>query len=187
MNKTFTKNFEEFKFFFENWKNVLIKQKEIVKINIKDFYKFINMEDKAYIEVLDKREELKRKYDTEVIKVHDKKEKLFATNDINKFELGVNQKVDRERMIKDKEYAFKHMCLLDNLNLKIMENQLGYANKMSAKELDRMMNEHCNRIVENIRKFNSDFYPTINDMLGTWTNMEKFVMSTKGDSEKVNN
>jgi hypothetical protein len=187
MNKTITKNFEEFKFFFENWKNVLIKQKEMVKTNIKDFYKFINMEDKAYIEVLDKRDELKNKYDAEVIKVNDKKEKLFATNDINKFELGVNHKVDRDRVIKDKEYAFKHMCLLDNLNLKIMENQLGYANKMSAKELDRMLNEHCTRIVENVRKFDSDFYPTINDMLGTWTNMEKFVMSTKGDSEKVNN
>ena len=50
-----------------------------------------------------------------------------------------------------------------------------------------MLNEHCTRIVENVRKFDSDFYPTINDMLGTWTNMEKFVMSTKGDSEKVNN
>ena len=186
MNKNITKNYEEFKFFFENWKNVLIKQKEMVKNNIKDFYKFINMEDKAYIEILDKRDEFKNKYNSEVIKVKEKKEKLFATNDINKFELGGNTKVDKERLTSDKNYAFEHMCLLDNLNLKIMENQLGYANKMSSLELDRMLNEHCSRIVENIKKFDADFYPTINDMLGTWTNMEKFVMSTKGDSEKVN-
>jgi len=41
-----------------------------------------------------------------------------------------------------------------------------------------MIKEYCVRYVENIKQFDIEFYPTINDLIGTWSNMETFVMSS---------
>ena len=177
MKETIKKTFEELGFFFDNWKKVLIKQKELVKNHMKDFYKYVNFEGRAYTELIDRREDLKNKYNSEIARIAAKKEKLYATGDINKFELGDDHIVDRERLLRDKGYAFEHMCKNDNLNLEKLSNQLGYANKMNMVELRKMVNEYCTRYVENIKQFDMDFYPTINDMVGTWSNMETFVMS----------
>ena len=177
MKQTITKSFEELAFFFDNWKKVLIKQKELVKNHMKDFYKYVNFEGRAYTEIIDRREDLKNKYNAETARVTAKKEKLYATGDINKFELGDDHTVDRDRLLRDKPYAFEHMCRNDNLNLEKMSNQLGYANKMNMIELKKMIKEYCTRYVENIKNFDLEFYPTINDLVGTWSNMETFVMS----------
>ena len=40
-----------------------------------------------------------------------------------------------------------------------------------------MIKEYYTRYVDNIKNFDLEFYPTINDMVGTWSNMETFVMS----------
>ena len=185
MKQTITKSFEELGFFFDNWKKVLIKQKELVKNHMKDFYKYVNFEGRAYTELIDRREELKNKYNSEIARITAKKEKLFAAGDINKFELGDDSSVERDRLLRDKSYAFEHMCRNDNLNLEKLSNQLGYANKMNMIELKKMINEYCTRYVENIKNFDLEFYPTINDMVGTWSNMETFVMSSAMENAKA--
>jgi hypothetical protein len=184
MKQTITKSFEELGFFFDNWKKVLIKQKELVKNHMKDFYKYVNFEGRAYTEIIDRREELKNKYNAEVARVTAKKEKLYATGDISKFELGDDNVVDRDRLLRDKPYAFEHMCRNENLSLEKLANQLGYANKMNMIELKKMIKEYCTRYVENIRNFDLEFYPTINDLVGTWSNMETFVMSASMEAAK---
>ena len=185
MKQTITKSFEELGFFFDNWKKVLIKQKELVKNHMKDFYKYVNFEGRAYTELIDRREDLKNKYNAEIAKVTAKKEKIYATGDLNKFEFGDDNVVDRERALRDKPYAFEHMCKNDNLLLEKMSNQLGYANKMNMMELKKMINEYCVRYVDNIKQFDIEFYPTINDMIGTWSNMETFVMSAAMENAKI--
>ena len=77
------------------------------------------------------------------------------------------------------------MCKNDNLNLEKMYNQLGYANKMNMNELKKMIKEYCHRYVENIKNFDAEFYPTINDMVGTWSNMETFVMSATMENAQL--
>ena len=178
MKQTITKSYEELSIFFKNYMKILIKQNDMVKNHMKDFFKYINLEGKAYTELIERREELKAKYHSENQRVTVKKEKVFATGDITKFELGIDEKnIDRERILHDKPYAFEHICQLDNANLLKIYNQLGYANKMNMRELKKMIKEYCVRYVDNFKKFNEDFYPTINDLIGTWSNMQNFVMS----------
>ena len=110
MKETITKSFEELAFFFDNWKKVIIKQKELVKTHMKDFYKYVKLEGIAYEELIDRRTELKNKYTAEVARITAKKEKLFATGDISKFELGDDRNIDKDRLTKDKPYAFEKMC-----------------------------------------------------------------------------
>ena len=185
MKPTITKTYEELGYFFENWMKVLIKQKEMVKNHMKDFFKYVNFEGRAYKEIIDRREDLKNKYNTENAKTTAKKEKLYAAGDINKFELGDQPGVDRDRLLKDKSYAFEHMCKNDNLNVEKLHNQLGYANKMNMIELKKMIKEYCTRFVENIKAFDAEFYPSINDLVGTWSNMETFVMSATMENAKL--
>ena len=177
MKQTITKSYEELSCFFKNYMKILIKQNDMVKNHMKDFFKFVNLEGKAYSELIERREELKTKYNTENQKLLAKREKIFATQDITKFELGNDEKnVDRDRILHDKPYAFEHMCANDAANLQKIHNQLGYANKMNMRELKKMIKEYCVRYVDNIKKFNEEFYPSINDLIGSWSNMQNFVM-----------
>ena len=184
MKQTITKSYEEMSCFFKNYGKILIKQNDMVKNHMKDFFKYINLEGKAYTELIERREELKAKYTQENQKLTAKKEKLYATGDITKFELGDDKNVDRDRILHDKPYAFEHICKNDSNSLLKLYNQLGYANKMNMRELKKMIKEYCVRYVDNVKKFDEEFYPSINDLVATWSNMETFVMSANVSTKK---
>ena len=144
---------------------------------MKDFFKFVKLECIAYVELIDRRTDLKNRYTAEVARITAKKEKLFAGQDITKFELGDERDIDKDRLLKDKPYAFEKMCKNDNLGLEKLYNQLGYANKMNMQELKRLIKEYCIRYVDNIKTFDAEFYPSINDLIGIWSNLQTFVMT----------
>ena len=178
MKPTITKAYEEISCFFKNWGNILTKQRLLIKDHIKDFFKYINLEGHAYSELIVRREELKDKYNSENARITAKKEKLFTAGDINKMELNLDDKsIDKQRILKDKPYAFDHICLADTRELEKLNNQLGYANKMNMRELRKIIKEYCIRFVDNLAAFDQGFYPSINDMLNTWTNLENFVQT----------
>ena len=52
MKENITKSYEELSLFLKNWKKILIKQNILVKNQIKDFFKFINLEGQAYSNLL---------------------------------------------------------------------------------------------------------------------------------------
>jgi len=177
MKQTITKSYEEMACFFKNYRKILIKQNDMVKNHMKDFFKYINLEGKAYNELIERREELKARYNAENQRVTSKKEKIYASGDISKFELGDDKTIDKDRILHDKPYAFEHMCKTDTLNLQKIYNQLGYANKMNMRELKKIIKEYCVRYVDNVKAFDAEFYPSINDLVSTWSNMETFIMS----------
>ena len=186
MKKIITKSFEELRDFFKNWRRIIIKQNVLIKDNIKDFFKYINLESKSYINLINKREELKIKYTNELNKLNSKKEKIYSTNDINKFELNPNDKtINVQRCLMDKAYAFQHICYKDNLNLKLIFNQLGYTNKKNIDELKKIIKTYGIRFVDNFKSLDEKFYPTINDLIGTWGNMETFIQSYISQKNKL--
>jgi len=178
MKQTITKTYEELGAFCKYWRRILIKQNDMFKNHFKDFFKFVNLEGKSYINLIDRREELLNNYTSQLQKVTSKKEKLYLTGDVTKFELNQDDRdIDKERLVRDKVYAFEKMCYKDTKSLKMNNDILGYANKMNIEQLKLMMNEYCIRYIRNFKKFDENFYTTINDMIGTWTNMETFVQS----------
>ena len=180
MKQTITKTYEELGFFYKNWRRIILKQNNVSKNLVKDFFKFINLEGKAYTELIDRREELKQKYIAELTKLNAKKEKIFNGKDINKYELNPDDhNIDKDKLIKDKAYAFEKMCYKDSKDLTLFSNQLGYANKMNIYELKKMIKIYCKRFIENFKNFDDNFYPSINDFLSTWSNMELFIRSAK--------
>ena len=178
MKANITKTYEELSLFLKNWKKILIKQNILVKNQIKDFFKFINLEGQAYSNLIIRRQDLKIKYNEDLGALNYKKDKIFNSKDPNKFELDPNdQNIDINRMLNDKKYAFENICYQESKELQGLSYQLGYANKMNIYELKKLIKDYDKRFISNLKKFDEEFYPTINDLLGTWTNLEVFVRS----------
>ena len=154
MKPTITKSFNELSRFFTNFKKILLKFNEIFECHFKKFYKFINLEGQAFKELIERREKLKEKYLIEEKKLYESK---------------LNNTVDIEKI---------------NNNVLIFKNQLGYADSILMKELRKIINEYCISYVENIKQFNSEYYPLINDQIGTWSDLQNYVMSEKSKKTK---
>ena len=60
-----TKSFEELSIFFSNYAKITLKMKDLIKYHFKDFFKNIHLENKAFTELINRREKLKEKYVTE--------------------------------------------------------------------------------------------------------------------------
>ena len=165
MKPTITKTYDELSFFLKEWQKIMIKQCDLAKTHFKDFFKYINLEGQSYSELIAHREELKQKYLSELGKLNSKKEKIFSAGNINAFELDPsNNTIDQSRIVRDKNYAFEHMCYKENQSLKLLYNQLGYVNKMNIHELKKMIRKYVQKFLKNLETFDENFYPTINDV-----------------------
>ena len=65
------------------------------------------MTNNSYKDILEKREVLNNKFINENQKLKLKKERLFLNKDINKFEIDKKVEFNHQRLLKDKNYAFR--------------------------------------------------------------------------------
>lgn len=135
-----------------------------IKLNIKDFFKSIKSEFNLFSDLVKVRDDLKIKYNNDLLKINLKKEKLWTQMDFSKWELNESEKIDRSLLSKDKNYAFKRMFSKDTNILNNLHNKLGYYNKMIIDELKRMVTSHVRRFGEEIKLFSDEFYPSLTDV-----------------------
>ena len=170
-----TKTYEELSIFFKNWKRILFNENEIIKENIKDFFKFQKMENLAFIELIDSREIIRQKYSTEKTKLDAKKERLYKTMDYNKWEIEDNfGQVDRTLLFRDKNYAFDKMCTRETQALENIHKMLGYANFMNDNQLKRIIDYNSKKFVEITKDFANKFYPSLNDGITLWSTLNTY-------------
>ena len=170
-----TKTYEELSIFFKNWKRILINENEIIKENIKDFFKLQKMENIAFIELIDSREIIRQKYATEKSKLDAKKEKLYKIMDFNKWEIEDNYgQVDRALLFRDKNYAFDKMCTRETQALENIHKMLGYANFMNLEQLKKTIDYNSKKFVEITKEFANKFYPSLNDGITVWSTLNTY-------------
>ena len=176
MKKEILKTFEMFGIFFKNWKRVLYNQGDIIKKNVKNFFKYVNMEGQAYTELSKSRQTIKDQFESENNKLINKKEKLWEKNDISKWEINEDfSQIDRVLLIRDKQYAFSKMCTNETLVVRNLNIMLRYANKKNMDELKKLMTGYQEKFIDNVRLFANNFYPTLNDALNVWTEVASTV------------
>lgn len=176
MKDEITKSYEELAVFIKNWKRIMFNQNELIKTHVKDFFKYIKMEGIAYTELIQSRNIIKEKYQIEYERITSKKEKLWQTMDLSKWEIiDEFNKVDRVLLLKDKTYAMQKMCTRDTQSLENIHKQLGYANKMNMEELKRLIATNAKRFVDNLKTFSESFYPTLNDGISVWSTLTNYI------------
>ena len=175
MKEKITKTYEELSIFFKNWKRILFNENEIIKENLKDFFKFQKMENLAFIELIDSREIIRRKYADEKAKLDAKKEKLYKIMDFNKWEIEDNfGQIDRALLFRDKNYAFDKMCTRETQALENIHKMLGYANFMNSEQLKNLIDYNSKKFVEVTKEFANKFYPSLNDGITVWSTLNTY-------------
>ena len=175
MKEKITKTYEELSIFFKNWKRILFNENEIIKENIKDFFKLQKMENLAFIELIDSRELIRQKYASEKLKLDAKKEKLYKITDFSKWEIEDNfGQVDRALLFRDKNYAFDKMCTRETQALENIHKQLGYANYMNSEQLKQLIDFNSKKFVEVVKEFANKFYPSLNDGITLWSTLNTY-------------
>ena len=175
MKGEISNSYKELKNIFIGLKNIYHTQNQIVKNRIKDFFKYINLSNNSFKEILEKREKLNTIFINENKKLRYKKEKLCIYGDVNKFEIDKNQHIDFERLIKDKRYTLSVICTNETKKILQMYKVLGYANKMAKSEVKKMIVENCKKYNENLNLFGEEFNFSIKDFNQIWSNFELFL------------
>ena len=176
MRDEVAKAYEELGSFMQNWQRIMMNQNKLVKVHIKDFFKYVKQEGLAYMELVKARDESRAKYVAEKVRLINKKEKLWQGMDTTKWEIiDEFNKVDRSMLTKDKNYAMTKMCTRETTVLENMRKQLGYSNKMSIDMMKILINVHCKKYLDNLNSFNEGFYPLLTEFLGVYSGLQMFV------------
>ena len=187
MKDEITLSCEELAVFFKNWKRIIYNQNQNFKRYIKDFFKYIGREDNCFEELLKYRDEIKSKYDNLNLKVIAKKEKLWASGDITKYEIDPNENIDEDKLKNDKIYAMEKMCFKDNKSLANIKNQLMYSNWMNKEELKRLIEMNAKNYIENIHNFSEAFYLNLGDCLNLYSEINSFYIKDEEEGIEAQN
>ena len=175
MREPIKKTYEEFGIFIKNWKRILFNQNEQIKESIKNFFKFVKLEGSAFLDIINRREEIRNKYIYESNSLKNKKEKLWTENNIKKWEIvDDSNQIDQVLLLKDKNYAISKMCTQETFGVEKLKQQLGYANKMTSNELKKFLNENSEKFMDNMKDFVQKFYPSLTDGISVWTTLANF-------------
>ena len=159
-----TKTYEMLKLFFQERKKILEKENEIIHDKIKGFFKLQKLKINSFIEIIDSRENLRQKYNTEYTKLNSKKEKLYTSvKDINKWEISNAENIDKPLLLRDKKYAFDHMCSKESQNIESMKKLLEFCNYNNYVAFKKINKENVKNFVDNMKDFTDKIFPYIND------------------------
>ena len=159
-----TKTYEMLKLFFQERKKILEKENEIIHDEIKGFFKLQKLKINSFIEIIDSRENLRQKYNTEYTKLNSKKEKLYTSvKDINKWEISNSENIDKPLLLRDKKYAFDHMCSKESQNIESMKKLLEFCNYNNYMAFKKINKENVKNFVDNMKDFTDKIFPYIND------------------------
>ena len=159
-----TKTYEMLKLFFQERKKILEKENEIIHDKIKGFFKLQKLKINSFIEIIDSRENLRQKYNTEYTKLNSKKEKLYTSvKDINKWEISDAENIDKPLLLRDKKYAFDHMCSKESQNIESMKKLLEFCNYNNYMAFKKINKENVKNFVDNMKDFTDKIFPYIND------------------------
>ena len=176
MKAEVSKTYEELSIFFKNWGRILNNENEIIKEKIREFFKYQKMENLAYIELINDRNEIKDIYLAAKKRLDEKKSKLYAYNGINKWEIEENyNNINFALIYRDKNYAWEKMCTKETQALELIKQQYGYANHMNFSQLRKIINKNCKTFVENTKDFANAFYPSLNDSITLWSTLNTYV------------
>ena len=167
----------EFWRFFKNWKSVQLEENDIIKKNIKRFFKYTSMESKAFLELIIKRKEYKDNYVDKSIKLNDKKEKLWKDKKINDWDIENMVENEKLMLFNDKKYAFDKMCSSDTKNVNNLYDMVCYLNYTINEEFKTFISRQSKKFIINIKEFSEEFKNNLNKAVESWSQMASLVIT----------
>ena len=171
-----TKTYEMLKIFFQEWKKITEVENKIIHDKIKSFFKLQKLKCNSFIEIIDSREILRQKFNTDYTKLITKKEKLYTSvKDINKWEINNFEKIDKPLLLRDKNYAFEHMCSKESQVIESIKNLLEFCNYNNYMSFKKINKENVVGFVDNMKNFTELIYPYIDDGLKLGNKLKSYL------------
>ena len=170
-----TKTYNILSYFFKEMEQMMNKENEIIHSKIKRFFKLQKLINSSYLEIVERREKIKHKYIEENSKLFSKKQKLYSIKDINKWEIINFEKIDKPRLLRDKNYAFEHMCEKDSLYVNNLYNNLAYSNYMNFEEYQKIIDENIKSYTDNTKEFTKLIYPIFNNRISILERLNSYI------------
>jgi hypothetical protein len=149
---------ESFKILSEtmkDWGNIQKNQSDLVNINLREFFRYIKNEYKSLNDMISHVENNKAYYNKYAKNLHTKKENLFKTGDINKWDLNKNDNIDTIHLTQNKDYAFQVMLPKETLTVENLKQFYGFYLNSSISEYERLKETNAKRYQEKVTEFNN--------------------------------
>ena len=170
------KTYEMLKLFFQERKKITENENEIIHDKIKGFFKLQKLKCNAFLEIIDSRESLRQKYNSEKSKLNAKKEKLYTSvKDINKWEINNLENIDKPRLLRDKPYAFERMCSKENQTIEGLKSLLEFCNYNNYTAFKKINKENVKSFVDNMKDFTQLIYPYISDAYNIGNKLKSYI------------
>ena len=176
--------FNESKKFYNKYKKIIYSQNLVIRKHFKEYLKYNKLQFETFFkENLLQFCDLKKKFSNDLIKLSNKKEKLWTQGDYTKMELQDNLDWEMKvNVMKDKDLANDLMCFKETQNLNILRVKLGYHNFQVANEFKRLINYNALKLKECLIEFSEYFYPSLTEGITAWTNFSIGIKHTLEES-----
>ena len=175
LKEEITKTYNILSYFFKEKKQMMSKENDIIHEKIKGFFKLQRLKNNSFIDIAENRESLKLKYTNENNKLYAKKEKLYSVKDINKWEIGNIEKLDKPLLLRDKNYAFEHMCQKDTLYVDNLYKHLTFSNYMNYIQFKNILDINVKSFVDITKEFAKLIYPYYNNVMTLWGKLNSYI------------
>ena len=109
---------------FYKLSSVFTQQKEIFNTDIKEYFDFMKMEYNQITSLSKEFDVCKNNYEDYITKLHEKKEALYQSKNITKWEMDPEDLTDYETLKEDKRLAYEKMCYKENIEAESMKKKL---------------------------------------------------------------
>ena len=159
------KSYSEMSSMFANFASYLIKQKDVIFINLKEYFKFIKNNYRSMKDFVHKTENLKTTFYKSFKSLKTKKEDLFRRQEVTKWDLDPKDtSIDKNTIATNKNLALEKMLYKETLQVNYQKVCYGFYLNRIIKEHDRMNlnysshhHKHCVNIFEIMANNSSEF------------------------------
>ena len=139
----------------KDWGNIQKIQSELININLREFFRYIKNEYKSFVDMTNHVENSKSTYNKYAKNLIIKKENLFKTGDISKWDLNKKDNFDNFHLTQDKDYAFRVMLPKETMTVENLKQFYGFYLNSCVSEYERLKELNANRYQQKITDFNN--------------------------------
>ena len=177
----------------KDWGNIQKIQSELININLREFFRYIKNEYKSFVDMTNHVENSKSTYNKYAKNLIIKKENLFKTGDISKWDLNKKDNFDNFHLTQDKDYAFRVMLPKETMTVENLKQFYGFYLNSCVAEYERLKELNANRYQQKITDFNNklsniivNFHVSLADFLSNFDqDIQKKKVDFNNEEEKL--
>ena len=177
----------------KDWGNIQKIQSELININLREFFRYIKNEYKSFVDMTNHVENSKSTYNKYAKNLIIKKENLFKTGDISKWDLNKKDNFDNFHLTQDKDYAFRVMLPKETMTVENLKQFYGFYLNSCVSEYERLKELNANRYQQKITDFNNklsniivNFHVSLADFLSNFDqDIQKKKVDFNNEEEKL--